>query len=54
MSKYKTLCELDKKYIEKKLSSITKLVLDPNYICIKCARVAQQKEYLCKPQKLKN
>ena len=53
MSKYKTLCDLDKKEIEKKLPEISKIVLNPNYICRKCARAAQQKEYLCKPQKLR-
>ena len=53
MSKYKTLCDLDKKEIEKKLNEILKIVMNPSFICRKCARVAQQKEYLCKPQKIR-
>ena len=50
--KFKTLCDLDKKDIEKKLNQISNIVSEPKYICCKCARAAKKKEYLCKPQKL--
>ena len=53
MTKYKTLCDLDKKDIEKKFSEITKIVSDPTFICRKCARASNKKEYLCKPQRIK-
>jgi hypothetical protein len=53
MSKYKTLCELDKKDIEKRIDEISKIIKNPNFICRKCARAANEKEFLCKPQKIK-
>ena len=53
MNKFKTLCDLEKKDIDKKLGEITKIVMDPKYICRKCARASNKKEYLCKPQRIK-
>jgi len=52
MNKFKTLCDLDKKDIERRLDQITRIVSAPQYICRKCARAAKKKEYLCKPQKI--
>jgi len=54
MNKFKTLCDLDKKDIEKRLDQISRIVSEPQYICRKCARAAKRKEYLCKPQKISN
>jgi hypothetical protein len=54
MIKFKTLCDLDKQDIEKKLDEIAKIVTDPKYLCRKCARASNKKEYLCKPQRIKS
>jgi hypothetical protein len=48
----KTLCDLDKKEIEKQLPAIMALVNRPAYICKKCARAANQKELVCKPARI--
>jgi hypothetical protein len=48
----KTLCDLDKKEIEKNLSLMMKMVDRPAYICKKCARAANTKDLLCKPVKI--
>jgi hypothetical protein len=53
MKNVNTLCDFDKKEIEKRLKEIIKQVTDPKFICRKCARTAHKEEYLCKPQKLK-
>lgn len=48
----KTLCDLDKKEIEKQLPAIMALVNRPAYICKKCARAANQKELVCKAARI--
>ena len=48
----KTLCDLDKKDIEKKFSDVVKLVDKPKYVCRKCARAANEKDLVCKPVKI--
>jgi hypothetical protein len=54
MTKFKTLCDLDKKEIEKRLEEVTNIILNPKYMCRKCARVSAKKDYLCKPQRIKH
>jgi hypothetical protein len=49
----KTLCKLDKHDMEERMDTIMKLVAEPHYFCCKCARVATEKKYLCKPVKIK-
>jgi hypothetical protein len=43
------LCDLDKKDIEKKLEKIKRMVNKPRYICRKCARAANEEDFVCKP-----
>ncbi|NTW89098.1 MAG: hypothetical protein HGB26_08320 [Desulfobulbaceae bacterium] len=49
----KTLCKLDKHDMEERMGDIVSLVSDPKFICRKCARVATNKKYLCKPLTIK-
>ncbi len=47
------LCKLVKKdYHKTNLKEYSKLVRNPNFICAKCGRVAQETKHLCKPAKL--
>lgn len=48
----KTLCDLDKKEIEKNLREIMKIVNRPEYVCRKCARAANKEEHICKPVRI--
>ncbi len=50
----KTLCKLDKHDIEGNVNDITSLVSEPKFLCLKCARVATKKRYLCSPIKIKS
>lgn len=52
--KLSPLCELKKSDIQKHEKKILKIVSNPLYICMKCARVASEKEYLCDAQKIKS
>jgi len=45
----KTLCDLDKKKIEKSLNEIVVMVNHPKYICKKYDRAANKKDFVCKP-----
>lgn len=50
----KKLCELVKDDILKTdLKRYKKLVDEPNFICKKCGRTANEKSHLCKDKKLK-
>jgi hypothetical protein len=49
-----SLCKLDKHDMEERMDDIVSLVSDPKFICRKCARVAINKNYLCKPVKIKS
>ncbi|MGF1708134.1 hypothetical protein L4C40_19905 [Enterovibrio baiacu] len=49
----KTLCDWKSRDIEGDLSELTKLVKKPEFVCKKCARVANTKKVLCKPISLK-
>ena len=46
----KTLCDLKRDDLEKDFSKIVNIVSQPRFICKKCARVANEKQYLCKAQ----
>jgi hypothetical protein len=51
--KEKELCKLVKDdALEKNLPAFKKLVKHPTHICIKCGRVSNDPDYLCKPRKL--
>jgi hypothetical protein len=39
-------------YLEKSLADYKKLVKDAKFVCKKCGRVADSKEYLCRPGKI--
>lgn len=51
MSKIKTLCDWDKKEIEKKSGELISIISHPKFYCKKCARASSIKDYLCKPKK---
>jgi len=53
MSDQKTLCEWEKKEIEKKPAQLVKIISNAKYLCKKCARSANDKNVLCKPKKFK-
>jgi hypothetical protein len=53
MGKKNTLCDWDRKEIEKEMDVILRLVNNPKYICKKCARVANTASVLCKSHKIK-
>ena len=48
--KNKCLCKLSKKDIEQDFKYISSLILDPKYLCTKCARASNSKSFLCHPQ----
>lgn len=50
--KLKTMCEYKKEKLQKNLSDVKEIVKMPTHICLKCGRVANDKKYLCKPDKL--
>lgn len=45
----KTMCKFKKEKIEENLKVIRKIVINPKFICRKCARIANDEAYLCKP-----
>jgi hypothetical protein len=49
----KELCKLKKDEYPKNIKKIIKIVKKPKFICEKCARVANDKKYLCDPIPLK-
>jgi len=48
----KTLCKWGKDDIKEGFKELKKIVGDARFICRKCARVARNQEYLCKPDEL--
>ncbi|MDA0659542.1 MAG: hypothetical protein O3C60_11950 [Planctomycetota bacterium] len=48
----KTLCEL-KKLLKSDFKTYRKLVTDASHVCTKCGRVANDKQLLCRPDRLK-
>lgn len=49
----KTLCDWDKKEIEKNMDALIQIIENPRFICRKCARSAHDAIHLCKPFKIK-
>lgn len=50
----KTLCKLKKNELTTNFKKIIKIVKKPKFICEKCARVANDKKYLCNSIVLKS
>lgn len=48
----KSLCKWSKDDIKDDLKQLKKIVSEPAFVCLKCARAAKKEEYLCKPEKL--
>lgn len=48
----RTLCEWDKRDIERDLERLAGVIGVPRYVCRKCARSAQEDRHLCKPVRL--
>ncbi len=51
--KEKRLCKWKEDDISKKLDKFTSMVIDPQFLCKKCGRVARKKKWLHKPVSLK-
>ena len=49
----KSFCKLTSDIIEDQFETYLALVSHPKFICLKCFRIAQCKENLCKPKKIK-
>lgn len=50
MTKQKTLCKFKKSEIENHFKEIAKITRSSRYLCKKCARSADAKSWLCKPE----
>jgi len=50
--KAKSLCKFDKDDISKHFSEFASITAHNRYLCVKCARVAEDKDWLCKPKKV--
>ncbi|MFW6214997.1 MAG: hypothetical protein ACOC45_03535 [Alkalispirochaetaceae bacterium] len=44
----KKLCKWSKKQIEKHMAELREQLETPTYVCVKCARAANDKKLLCK------
>ncbi|AXB00729.1 hypothetical protein [Aeromonas caviae] len=51
---HKTLCEWRRHEIPADLKTLRKIVRKPKFVCGKCARSANGKDYLCQPLRLKH
>lgn len=48
----RTLCDWDKRDIEREVDKLAAIIGTPRFVCRKCARSAQDERYLCKPTRL--
>lgn len=48
----KKLCDWKRSSIDKKREKLVQIIGEPHYVCRKCARVAEDKRHLCKPDAL--
>jgi hypothetical protein len=48
----KTLCEISAKTFKRDAEKVKGLVREADHICRRCFRSANNKKYLCKPDKL--
>lgn len=46
------LCAWKKDAIGDRRAKLEKIVSEPRYLCVRCARVATKKKHLCKPERL--
>lgn len=49
----KSLCDFTKSEMETNHKMLKKLTKNPTYICKKCFRATSDKDFLCKPNKIK-
>lgn len=49
----KRLCDWKKEDIKDNLNKLKGIVAEPQFICLKCARVAKDADYLHKPEELR-
>lgn len=49
----KELCKWEKTKYKKKFDKLVQIVEEPQYLCIKCGRAANDSDYLCKSEKIK-
>ena len=49
----KTLCEM-KKQLKADFKVYKAFVCSPSHVCTKCGRAANDKKFLCKPERLKD
>jgi hypothetical protein len=47
----RSLCKWEKSDIRKNIKALYALTADPQYVCEKCARVANSRTTVCKPYK---
>lgn len=50
--KSETVCKWDRKEFLDNFEELKRIARDARYICRKCGRVARDKDWLCKPEKL--
>lgn len=48
-----SFCSLSRGMVKDDMTTYLKLVEDPHFICKNCLRVANKKQNLCKPKKIK-
>ncbi len=53
MSKKETLCKWDKDQIKEEWNALVAIISEPTHICKKCARAVNDKDRVCKPEKIK-
>ena len=51
-AKVKQLCDWSKKDLREDFPRLRRIVAEPRYACVKCGRVADKKQWLCKPKAL--
>jgi hypothetical protein len=49
----KSLCSWKKEKIQEDFDTLTKIVMNPRYICTTCLRAASEERFLCRPHRLR-